>query len=184
GGLVVRAAAYEERVKRVVCYGIMADILDVQLHAIPEAMRAELLQYLTDGAVAELNDFVSRATSSSLLLQWALTQGRHVTGKQTPFEIFNAYRAYETASVSPLVTQDVLLLHGDGDHYIPNRQLVDQIAALTQVHSLTARVFTALEYGQNHCQVGNYGLALNEITSWLDRLRRRDDVFAEVPVPR
>ncbi|MGF6882776.1 hypothetical protein ABIA39_001718 [Nocardia sp. GAS34] len=76
------------------------------------------------------------------------------------------------------MTQDVLLLHGNEDHYIPNQHFVDQVALLTATSSLTARVFTHHEQAQNHCQVGNFGLALRAIIDWLDSLRRRDDALA------
>jgi hypothetical protein len=35
------------------------------------------------------------------------------------------YRKYETASVSALLTQDVLLMAGAEDHYVPGHQLPD-----------------------------------------------------------
>jgi len=38
------------------------------------------------------------------------------------------YQKYETASISSRLTQDVLLMAGAEDHYIPAHQLPDQIA--------------------------------------------------------
>ena len=34
--------------------------------------------------------------------------------------------------------------------------------------SVTTRLFTAAEQAQHHCQVGNVGLALGFVRSWLD----------------
>ncbi|MFJ4657724.1 alpha/beta hydrolase [Nocardia sp. NPDC088792] len=179
GGLVLRAAAHEPRVGRVISYGVMTSFLDVNLRMFPETTRTQLMSWLDNGDAAALDDFIAQASAQSLLLEWAFEQGKHTTGTPTVFEMFQAYRDYETASVSPLVTQDVLLLHGNEDHYIPNDQLVDQIALLTATHSLTAREFTRHEYAQNHCQVGNFGLALHTILDWLDGLRRRDNAIRE-----
>jgi hypothetical protein len=39
---------------------------------------------------------------------------------------------------------------------------------LTAARSVTARVFTTAESAQNHCQIGNMGLALKVILGWLD----------------
>ena len=79
-----------------------------------------------------------------------------------------AFRQFETADVSASITQDVLLLAGSEDHYIPLEQLNDQIIMLKNAHSITARLFTRGENAQNHCQIGNYGLALRTIVNWLD----------------
>jgi len=49
-------------------------------------------------------------------------------------------------------------------------QLPDQIATLTHVRSLTARLFTRAEQAQNHCQVGNMGLAFRVMIDWMTSL--------------
>lgn len=41
---------------------------------------------------------------------------------------------------------------------------------LTNARSVTARLFTREESAQNHCQAGNYGLALRTIVNWLDAM--------------
>ena len=57
---------------------------------------------------------------------------------------------------------------GSKDHYMPLTMLPDQLMTLTAAHSVTARVFTEAESAQNHCQIGNMGLALKVILNWLD----------------
>jgi len=59
---------------------------------------------------------------------------------------------------------------GAEDHYIPVHQLPDQIATLTQVRSLTARLFTRAERAQNDVQVGNFGLTFRVILDWMASL--------------
>ena len=41
--------------------------------------------------------------------------------------------------------------------------LADQLLTLTAARSVTARAFTEAEQAQNHCQVGNMGLAINVV---------------------
>jgi len=116
--------------------------------------------------------------AKSLLVDWMMQQGMHNTGLRTPHEMMQHYRKYETASVSALLTQDVLLMAGAEDHYVPVHQLPDQIATLTNVRSLTARLFTRAEQAQNHCQVGNMGLAFRAVLDWMadrEATERRSD---------
>ncbi|MFE3187875.1 alpha/beta hydrolase [Nocardia sp. NPDC059240] len=178
GGLVLRAAAHEPRIRRSISYGVMTSFLEINLHVFPHEVRTQLMSWLDTGDATAVDAFMTRAATGNLLLEWAIEQGKHTTATTTPFAMFQTYREYETASISAQVTQDVLLLHGNEDHYIPNQVLLDQLALLTATNSLTTRVFTRHEQAQNHCQVGNFGLALHTIIDWLDALRRRDAALA------
>jgi repressor of nif and glnA expression len=44
---------------------------------------------------------------------------------------------------------------------------------LTAARSITARVFTAEEHAQSHCQVGNLPLAIGVICEWIGSLAAR-----------
>ncbi|MBO0865086.1 MAG: hypothetical protein J2P16_08460 [Mycobacterium sp.] len=55
---------------------------------------------------------------------------------------------------------------GAEDHYVPLGQLGAQIQTPTNARSVTARVFTRAESAQNHCQIGNLGLASRVILDW------------------
>jgi len=41
--------------------------------------------------------------------------------------------------------------------------------ALTRAKSVTGRIFTRNEKAENHCQIGNIGLALKEIVDWIQQ---------------
>jgi len=43
-----------------------------------------------------------------------------------------------------------------------------QVKALTNAKSVTARVFTKEENAQNHCQIGNLGLAMDAMLKWIE----------------
>jgi hypothetical protein len=58
---------------------------------------------------------------------------------------------------------------GQQDHYIPLHQFFDQGKMLTNVRSLTSRLFTAAETAQNHCQLGNIGLSAEVIVDWVEQ---------------
>jgi len=86
------------------------------------------------------------------------------------YEVMKRYQKCEIASISSQLTQDILLMAGAEDHYIPVHQLPDQIATLTHVRSMTARLFTRAEQAQNHVQVGNMGLAFCTMIDWMTGL--------------
>jgi alpha-beta hydrolase superfamily lysophospholipase len=69
---------------------------------------------------------------------------------------------------SDRITQDVLLTAGENDAFQPPELLRLQADALTHARSVTTRVFTEEEQADQHCQVGNLGLALDVMTKWLD----------------
>jgi hypothetical protein len=69
---------------------------------------------------------------------------------------------------SELVRQDILILTGTENHFIPLKMHYKQVNALKNARSLTARIFTREEQGQNHCQVGNIGLSLDVMLKWIE----------------
>lgn len=172
GYLVIRAAAYEKRVKRVIADDTVSDFYNALYHGIDPTLREEIDAMVEAGEKNVLNTIFEKLTDQSLLVKWAVKQGMHITGTATPFDYIKTIKTFVTAGISPLLTQDVLLMAGQNDHYIPLCQFYDQIRTLTNVRSLTARLFTKAENAQNHCQIGNIGLSLDVIINWLEQTSR------------
>jgi pimeloyl-ACP methyl ester carboxylesterase len=172
GCLAIRAAAREPRVRRVVADDIFTNLVDVSLRQTPPFVRATLSGLLLIGAARLVNDFVERAMKQSLVVEWGMRQGMHVTGTSTPYDYFREAKRYRTEDISALIEQDVLLLAGAEDHYVPPHQFHDQIRWLTGARSLTARLFTRQEQAQNHVHVGNVGLSLQVIADWITERQR------------
>lgn len=168
GYFAIRAAAFEPRVQRVIAYDIFFDSFDCNLRQMPTSFRLVLLLLLRLKLDVLVNALARRAAKRSLVIGWGLHHAMHVTGTSTPAAYLHAIQRYTAAEASSRVTQDVLLLAGSEDHYVPLAQFYKQIAALTNTRSLTARLFTRAESAQNHCQAGNNGLAFQVITAWLD----------------
>ena len=180
GCLVIRAAAFERRVQRVIAYDVMTDFHECLTHQLPQAVRPLVGALEHTGPL--MDALMNIASTKRAVIQWGLQQAIRVFGVKTPHEALQAARAYRTAYVSSRVTQDVLLLAGAEDHYVPLDQLWTQARTLTHVRSLTARVFTRQEQGQAHCQVGNLPLAIDVICRWLDRTAGSQNALqAEVP---
>ena len=168
GCLVVRAAAYEHRVRRVITDDIFTDLLDTVWRTLTTAQRAEISALLKIGADHVINALFGRAMKDSLATEWGVRQGMRVMGAKTPAEWLGLARQYRTDDVSPLIEQDVLVLAGAEDHYVPVHQFYDQISTLTHARSLTARLFTRQEQAHEHVQVGNLGLQFRVINDWID----------------
>ena len=166
GYLAVRAAAYEPRVLRVIAFDVMYDFIGSYLKNVDNFSRFILMTALATGLSAPVNALIAKKAKTSLIIEWGIRQGMHVTGTTTPFACLRTIEKYTTKNISSLVRQDVLLMAGNEDHYVPVDQLYSQARALTNARSLTMRLFTRAEHGQNHCQMGNMGLAAETILAW------------------
>jgi pimeloyl-ACP methyl ester carboxylesterase len=168
GCLVLRAAAREPRVSRVIAFGVLADFAELTDRMVGSAGLAAIAADHAQIPAPVLDAAVEAAGKTDLSTQWMFSQGARVMGAATPAEVFSAWQRYYTSDVSPLVTRDVLLMIGNKDLGVPMHQLGDQVQTLTAARSVTARVFTEAEQAQSHCQVGNTGLAIKVILGWLD----------------
>jgi pimeloyl-ACP methyl ester carboxylesterase len=170
GCLGIRAGAFEPRVRRVIAYDVCTSALGFLLSPVPPQVRQELLEWIDADNESAVNTFFANAMAKSLFVDWGTQHGMHNAGVKTPYEMLKHFQKYETASISSRLTGDVLLMAGAEDHAIAVHELPDQIATLTHVRTLTARLFTRAEQAQNHCQVGNYGLAFRVMIDWMTGL--------------
>jgi pimeloyl-ACP methyl ester carboxylesterase len=167
GGLVIRAAAFEPRIRRAVAYDILDDMTEASGRQIGPGAGPVLRALLALRARPLINRLARLSAARKPASEWGLKQGMHVTGTTTPYDFMRAARSWNTRRISGKVTADVLLLAGAEDHYVPLSQLHRQAANLVNARSVTTRVFTAADQASNHCQVGNLGLALRTINDWL-----------------
>jgi len=168
GGLVIRAAAREPRISRVIAMDICTSLFEAAIRAFTATGLSVIAENSSKMPAALVNAAAAVVRKSDLLIDWSIAQGQRVMAAATPADVFQAWRKYRTDDISSLVTQDVLPMAGTKDHYMPLQMLPDQLMMLTAAHSITARVFTEAESAQNHCQIGNMGLALKVILDWLD----------------
>ncbi|MGU3654051.1 alpha/beta fold hydrolase [Mycolicibacterium sp. A43C] len=171
GGLVIRAAAFEPRISRVVALDILDDELDVVARQIGPGLGPGLRLLLALRAAPVLDALARLSATLRPVAAWGLQQGMHITGTATPYEFLRATRSVHTRAISDRVTADVLLLAGADDHYVPLRQLRRQAANLRNARSVTTRLFTAADQAGNHCQIGNIGICVRTITTWLETVR-------------
>lgn len=166
GCLAIRAAARDSRVRRVVAFDVLTDFFECMTAQAPRAVGALVRGALSIGARRSIERVLTPLARKRPVVEWGLARAMQVFECDDPAEALRAAQAFHTRDVSHLVTQDVLLLAGANDHYVPLAQLWEQGRLLSAARSITARVFTAKEQAQAHCQVGNLPLALEVISRW------------------
>jgi len=101
-------------------------------------------------------------------LKWEALNLMHITKSQTPLEAAKVTLELSKENIhSEKIKQDVLLLTGRNDHFIPMKMHKKQIEASINAKSITDKIFTKEEQAQNHCQIGNIKLLLDTIISWI-----------------
>ena len=175
GYLALRAAAYEPRIRHVVTWNVIWDALRGFNRDKPE----RFFRAIRKGRKMMINIMAAVVRRLDDMVDWLITHGMYVTGSETPFDHLQKFMKYQTKDLSPLIEQDVLLLAGENDHFVPVEFLELQKAALTSARSVRERMFTAEEGGDQHCQVGRIDLATNEILDWLDSLDKHNEGSAQ-----
>jgi pimeloyl-ACP methyl ester carboxylesterase len=173
GCLAIRAAAFEPRIASVVAYDALTEYSDVVLRDLSPAARSLVRVLLAFRADGMLDRIIRRRMQHSMVAGWGIPYGMSVFGVATPSEFLRGSVAYTTRDVSERVEQDVLVMAGSADHYVPRLQFEEQTNLLRNARSVTARLFTTSESAQNHCQIGNIGLAVDVILDWLALTRRK-----------
>ena len=90
-----------------------------------------------------------------------------VFGVSEPIQVLDAFKAYTVAPVANRITQDVLLLAGTADLFIPENQVDQERNALSRARSVTTIVFDRESGGSLHCQIGAPSLWQGVLFDWL-----------------
>lgn len=166
GYLAARAAAYEERIKRVVLYDLIYDFYGAVLDKVPDELK-NLINNLMEVPDSPKWKSIEELMKANMFSLWLFQQGSHVFGNITTlYDYYKCIMNYNTKALSPLIGQDVLILAGAEDIYTVYFE--KQMKDLTNAKSVTGRIFTKEENASHHCQVGNVQLALDYILSWID----------------
>ena len=170
GYFVMRAAAFEKRISAVVAYDVADDGLEIMTNVFPPILRRLIRWVFAHKQEKLVNHLVRFAIHKSVLADWALSQGQYITHTKSPYRFYQEVQKHTLRGVCDRITQDCLLLAGEKDHYIPIDQFERLQSSLPNARSVKKCVFTQAEGGEQHCQIGNHQLALNEITQWLEGL--------------
>lgn len=171
GYLCLRAAAFEKRIKNVICDDIFYCMLDSLTMKMPSNYKEMFFNLLNNNEKQRLNDIFEEKMKNSLDLRWKLNNGMYITGSDTPFDFLKNAEKYTVEGVQDKVTQNVLLLAGEEDQYVPLERMDTLKKELVNAKSITSRVFTIEEGGEQHCQAGNINLVISEVLDFLEKVR-------------
>lgn len=167
GYFALRSAAYDKRISAVVAYDVMDNGFEVMTHVFPSPV-CKVIRFAYYNEWKRLLDGLTGVIAKkSILADWALSQGMYITGTESVFEFYQNLSCHNLSGVTDFITQDVLLLAGEKDHYIPINQFYRLKNSIHHAKSLTCRLFTTAEGGEQHCQVGNHMLAVQTIIDWI-----------------
>jgi pimeloyl-ACP methyl ester carboxylesterase len=168
GYLAPRAAAFEPRITRVISHNICYDFMDGLIRWMPPVLNRIFRVLFRLRAKWAINRLIGALMKRNMGIKWLVEHGMYIIGAKTPFEYYDLLSKYTVKDIAPLVKQDVLLLAGEKDHFMPIEHYPKMKDALINARSVKGRVFTEAEGGEQHCQLGNHYLAIEEIVRWLD----------------
>lgn len=170
GYFALRSAAFEKRIAAAAAYDVMDNGFELMTHVFPTLICRLIRAAFPYHGAWLINRITGLARKKSVLADWALSQGMYITGTKSAYAFYETLSHHTLAGLEDRLTQDILLMAGEKDHYIPVNQYFRLKSSLHHTRSLTCRLFTEAEGGEQHCQIGNHMLAVNTILDWLDRV--------------
>lgn len=165
GWFCLRASAFENRIKRVITTGHAIDYMK----SMPPIFRKIHIWCMEHWPNFMNRMAVMKFEKREGMASWVVDHLKYITKKTKPLEALDLYLQLNENNIhSELVKQNVLILTGRNDHFIPFKMLAMQVKALKNAESITSKVFTKEEHAENHCQIGNIGLSLDVMIKWIE----------------
>ncbi len=167
GMLAPRAAAFDKRIDGVVAWDSIFDFQNTIYATMPEFVRNKIRSDYEEGDTSLLSWLVSVKRHFDVKTEWGLNNAKWAMGVENPGDMLAAFEPYNLRDVADKISNDVLLLWGDGDHFIEDSDLDQMHAALTNARSLTTIRYDASNGGQEHIQIGILTTVHADIFSWI-----------------
>ena len=167
GYLSLRAASMEPRIHRVIAFDVFYSMMDAFTLKAPEE-----LSNLPDLTVPEVqvavDEKVNQLCKKNIDLNFKVSKAKEILGKKTPSEVLLEIQKFSLAGVEALIQQDVLLLAGTQDIYVPVSRVPFLQKEMINAYRIETVIFTNRSGGQFHCQVGAKMLAFKKIEDFLN----------------
>lgn len=171
GMLAPRAAAFESRIRRVVCWSLFPGLLEVALDDHSKVSQALIRSLIRCRCAGLINMMMRMGMQREPMMRWAFEHGMYAYGAATPYEYVRTMQRFQMLDIADKIKQDVLILQGKEDHFINWRMYPRVIDRLDNARSVSLRLFSREEAASDHCQCGNTRLALDTILRWLESLQ-------------
>lgn len=175
GGMFApRAAAFEKRISRVIAWSVMPNFLDVILNS--GTGENEGLMKIAGWLISHrcriiVNLIFHRKSKKDELVRWGLEHGKYAYEAKDAYEYAVKMNRYQMMDIADRITQDILIVGANKDHFIPYTMAGREISALKNVRSLTFRLFTDKEDACNHCNCGNVKLVFDTFMDWIMQIK-------------
>jgi pimeloyl-ACP methyl ester carboxylesterase len=162
GHLCLRAAAFEPRIKRVVSSGGAVDYWKI-----PGPISRGLMKFFMNR-----RKFMTKAIVKKMKKDehhnWFAENSMFISKINQPFEaMMKMFDLNEENAQPKKITQDVLILTGRNDHFIPIKMHNITIKSLINANSVKGIIYTKETSAHNHCQIGNISLVCKDTLNWL-----------------
>lgn len=168
GYLAPRAAAFDKRIKRVVAWSVFPCFMDVIVGNLPSIAQKLIYVLIKLKFKPVINAIFNIAAKKEPTIDWGLKHGCYAYEAQDTYEYAKKLMLYDLAPVADRITQDILILGANQDHFINYKMVGKEINMLKNVRSLTFRLMTDKEQAQNHCNCGNSKLVFDTICNWIE----------------
>ncbi|WP_019804817.1 alpha/beta fold hydrolase [Streptococcus mutans] len=167
GGLfVMRAAAFEKRIEKIIALDIFYQGLDALTIAMNPVLAFIFKTLVNFKCKTWIDVLLTHAMTRDLDLNWKIKRGYQLTGTKTPYDLIQNIKKHNMKGLGPLINQEVLLLAGEKDQYVPVKRLGQIKKELSNAAEIKTHLFTQESGGEQHCQAGS-NLALLAIKDFL-----------------
>ncbi len=170
GYLAPRAAAFDKRITKVVAWSVFPCFQDVIVGMQNPAVQKMFYLFMKLHARPLINLVFGKKAKKEPVIDWGIKHGCYAYEAKDAYGYAKKLKLYDIEPVADKITQDMLIIGANQDHFIDYRLIGRQINMLKNVKSLTFRLFTDKEDAQNHCNVGNGKIVLDTICSWIQSI--------------
>ncbi len=174
GMLAPRAAAFEERISRVIAWSVFPNFQEVILNGLSPQRRWMSRICLKFNLKSLINIAMKKAAQTDELIRWGLAHGMYAYEAKSPYEYAKKMDLYQMMNIAEKITQDVFIVGASKDHFIDYTTVGKEIAALKNTRSVTFRLFTEAESACNHCNCGNVKLTFDTFMNWIIQMKSGD----------
>ncbi|NFG61064.1 MULTISPECIES: alpha/beta hydrolase [unclassified Clostridium] len=172
GILAPRAAAFEKRITKVVAWSIFPSFFDILISTRTKTVQRIVRVLFKLKQKFMINKLMEKQMKKDPMAEWGIKHGIYNFGVNTPYDYFAKSMNFQIYNIAPLIKQDFLLIGASKDHFIPKEFYKKEIDALTNVKSLTFKLFNEKQFAERHCNVGNTKLVLESIVNWIDNISK------------
>ena len=170
GYLAPRAAAFDKRITKVVAWSVFPCFQDVIVGMQKPAIQKIFYLFMKLRARPLINFVFEKKAKKEPVIDWGLKHGCYAYEAKDAYGYAQKLKLYDLESIADKITQDMLIIGANQDHFIDYRLIGREINMLKNVKSLTFRLFTDKEDAQNHCNVGNGKIVLDAICNWIQSI--------------